>query len=344
MEKKELMQQIEAILFAAARAVSKEELKSFCVSSDEEISEAVDALSKKLEETESAIMLISESNGWKLAVREKFTTPLRNIVPNTELNRSVLETLAVIAWKQPVMQAEVIHIRTTKAYEHIAELEELGFIARQKHGRSFVLRTSKKFNEYFDLPKQEAIKELFKDIKDESGKADNPQKKLDETPNVEVYNLEKNEAGEFVDDKLGRLDTYETSAKEKSKSEDESQAGPTEEFYEQASDSEENEDIKKNNRSEKNDLKKDVYVDLTEESDDAANDNSEKSEEEKETGESQEDDNSDDAKEEKQDVKEDEIKNDKDTGRKLEYELEEMLEPQKEEKPEAKKEISEDEE
>lgn len=324
MEKKELMQQIEAILFAAARAVSKEELKSFCVSSDEEISEAVDALSKKLEETESAIMLISESNGWKLAVREKFTTPLRNIVPNTELNRSVLETLAVIAWKQPVMQAEVIQIRTTKAYEHIAELEELGFIARQKHGRSFVLRTSKKFNEYFDLPKQEAIKELFKDIKDDSGRADNPQKKLDETAHVEVYNLEKNEneEGEFIANSLGRLDTYETSAKEKKKSEDGIRAGQSEEFYEQTSESQDDNEEKDEN--EKTSVKKEVYVDLTEES---SEENIEEENESADDTQEEKDDSQDEKEENEQDTKK--TKEDKGIGRKLEYELEELLDDNK---------------
>lgn len=317
MEQKELVKQIEAILFAAARAVSKEELKSFCSASDEEIDASAILLQKKLDDSDSAVMLITESNGWKLAVREKFTTPLRNIVPNTELNRSVLETLAVIAWKQPVMQAEVINIRTTKAYEHIAELEELGFIARQKHGRSFILKTSKKFNEYFDLPKQEAIKELFKDVKDESG-IHNPQKKLEgDSAKIELYNVENPESEEGITgERLGKFDVYEAaSEKEPVKNEG------GEEFYEKT----EEEPIAKSESAKK----KDVYVELGTDSENTADDasesddsNSENFEEEPAEDEIAKEKEAEPITETSQSKKEKK----EDSGRHIDYELEEMLE------------------
>ncbi len=314
MEQKELVKQIEAILFAAARAVSKEELKSFCSASDEEIDAAAILLQKKLDDSDSATMLITESNGWKLAVREKFTLPLRNIVPNTELNRSVLETLAVIAWKQPVMQAEVINIRTTKAYEHIAELEELGFIARQKHGRSFILKTSKKFNEYFDLPKQEAIKELFKDVKDESGNH-NPQKKLDDSAKVEIYNVENPQGEESITgERLGKFDVYEASSE---KEPIQNEGG--EEFYEKA-----DEEPTLKNSSEK---KEDVYVELGSEDDNKEESQADGFESKEELDEPNE--NEVPEEKEPQATQENtELKKEKkvDTGRHIDYELEEMLE------------------
>jgi DNA-binding MarR family transcriptional regulator len=89
---------------------------------------------------------------------------VQKLLPETELSKTILETLAVIAWKHPVLQADVIKIRTNKAYDHIKELEELGFITKEKKGRSYLLKVSTKFREYFELPGHDDIKKMFKDV------------------------------------------------------------------------------------------------------------------------------------------------------------------------------------
>ena len=57
---------------------------------------------------------------------------VRKIVTETELTRSVMETLAVIAFKYPILQSDLIKLRTNKAYDHLVELEKSGYISRQK--------------------------------------------------------------------------------------------------------------------------------------------------------------------------------------------------------------------
>ena len=97
---------------------------------------------------------------WKLTTREEYGNLVRKIVSETELTKSQMETLAVIAFKYPIKQSDLIKIRTNKAYDHLMELEKAGFITRQRYGRSKLIKLTDKFFEYFDLPR-EKLKERF---------------------------------------------------------------------------------------------------------------------------------------------------------------------------------------
>ncbi|MFC1727861.1 SMC-Scp complex subunit ScpB [Nanoarchaeota archaeon] len=162
----DIMKKVEAVVFAAGRKVSLEEISRLCKASEEEVKQALVELKKDYEERKSPLLLIEEGDGWKLTVGEKHLPIVQEIVPHTEITKQVLETLAVVAWKQPILQAEVVNIRTNKAYEHISELEDLGFINKIKHGRSYLIKPTGKFFDYFDLPKEQ-LQEIFKDVKDD---------------------------------------------------------------------------------------------------------------------------------------------------------------------------------
>ncbi|MEK6886990.1 MAG: SMC-Scp complex subunit ScpB [Nanoarchaeota archaeon] len=162
----ELIKRLEAILFAVGRAVSERELTELAQASLEHVHSALVELKKQYAERESPLLVIEEGDAWKLTVHEKYMGSVERINPHTELGKSILETLAVIAWKQPATQSDVIKIRTNKAYEHIGELERLGFVSKEKHGRTYYVKVTGKFFDYFDLPKDKGVKEIFKDIKD----------------------------------------------------------------------------------------------------------------------------------------------------------------------------------
>ena len=162
----ELIKRLEAILFAVGRAVSERELTELAQASLEHVHSALIELKKQYKDRESPLMIMEEGDAWKLTVHETYMSSVERINPHTELGKSILETLAVIAWKQPATQSEVIKIRTNKAYEHISELERLGFVSKEKHGRTFYVKVTGKFFDYFDLPKDKGVKEIFKDIKD----------------------------------------------------------------------------------------------------------------------------------------------------------------------------------
>lgn len=147
----ELKRMVEAILFAAARKLELDEIASLCKRSPGDILAVLTEWKTLLETSESPTMLIQDGTAWKLTVREKYVGMIKKVVTKTDLPRGILETLAVVAYKVPVLQSKVIKVRTNKAYDHLAQLENSGFITREKQGRSKLIKLTPKFFEYFDI-------------------------------------------------------------------------------------------------------------------------------------------------------------------------------------------------
>lgn len=159
----ELKQRLEALLFSSGRSMSVEELSKLCRASEEDILKALKEIQYDYNEKDTSIMVVNEGNNWKLTTKEKYLDVITKIVTQTELSKSIMETLAVIAFRYPIKQSDLIKIRTNKAYEHLGQLEELGYISRQKHGRTKLIKLTQKFFDYFDLP-PEKLKEKFHDF------------------------------------------------------------------------------------------------------------------------------------------------------------------------------------
>jgi segregation and condensation protein B len=172
----ETKKQVEAILFASARVVSEDELSRLAsCKTPGLVKEVIKEIKEEYSARDSPIMIVDEADGWKLTVKEKYLPVVQRINTETELSKATMETLAIVAWRTPVLQSDVIHIRTNKAYDHITELEEKGFISREKFGRTYMIKATKKFYDYFDIPDQAALKELFKEFKDLA-----PQKRMED--------------------------------------------------------------------------------------------------------------------------------------------------------------------
>ena len=156
---------VEAVLFSSGRKIPLEDLKKICkIKVDDDILKCIDALKERYND-KTSLMLVEENKAWKMTVREKYLQYIKKIVTDTELTKTVMETLAVIAWKNPALQSDVIKIRTNKAYDHINELQDSGFIESSKYGRTKLLKLTKKFYDYFDLESDKDIKNIFGDVK-----------------------------------------------------------------------------------------------------------------------------------------------------------------------------------
>lgn len=167
----ELRNQVEAILFASGKKMLIDDLQSMCKCSQKELINALNALSTDYDARESPMMIFNENQHWKLTVREKYIPLVSSIVAETELTKSTMETLAVIAWKYPIMQSEIVRLRGNKCYEHFKELEDAGFLTKDKSGRSFKIKLTDKFYKYFDLPDNKSIQKAFKNVIPEDIKA-----------------------------------------------------------------------------------------------------------------------------------------------------------------------------
>jgi hypothetical protein len=59
-----------------------------------------------------------------------------------------------------------VEIRGSNAYDHVKELMERGFLVREPEGRSYKLRITEKFFDYFDVEGRDDIKEVFKEVEE----------------------------------------------------------------------------------------------------------------------------------------------------------------------------------
>ncbi len=208
-----LKKQIESLLFAGGKKMSIEELAKLTKSKIDNVKKALVELKTSYDDSDSSLQLMNEGDFWKLQVREQFLPLVRTIVAETELSKTVMETLAVIAFKYPIKQSELIKIRTNKAYDHLKELEEMGYITRQKHGRSNLIKLSQKFFEYFDL-REEQLKEKFKDFRSIAEAIEGKEKEIETLRDRQKQEAAKEQTIEqkeaTIQQEIESLDTYES--------------------------------------------------------------------------------------------------------------------------------------
>ena len=225
LKKASVKSKVEAVLFSTGHRIILEEISKLCRSRKEEVLLALQELRKEYEDKQSSLMLVEEGDFWKLTVRDHLMPIVRKIVTETELTKSIMETLAVIAFKYPILQSDLIKLRTNKAYDHLTELEASGYISRQKHGRTNLIKLTEKFFKYFDLT-EEKLKDHFKDfesiakaikekeneidiLKEDQQKKAEDLKKEDEKIRKEIETLDKSEEDFEIP-----LQTYESKSNE----------------------------------------------------------------------------------------------------------------------------------
>lgn len=96
-----------------------------------EIREAMEAISLEMQAAASETVLVEGANGWRLATHPRFARwvrLLRNEPPPVRLSPSSLETLAVVAYRQPVTRAEIEQIRGVSAEAGLTKLLERDLI------------------------------------------------------------------------------------------------------------------------------------------------------------------------------------------------------------------------
>ena len=146
-----LKSRIEAVLFITAKAITVEEIAEIVQEDPSDVESALIDLIMDYSSRESALE-IDDEDGYIIQVRQEHMDLVEKLVP-VELKPALLRTLTVIAIKEPIRQTKLIELRGQSAYDHIQELLQKGLIVRKKdkNGRSFILKTTPKFAEYFKL-------------------------------------------------------------------------------------------------------------------------------------------------------------------------------------------------
>ncbi len=142
-------QLIEAALFVSTNPLSLEELSKITGEDKEKIEKLVKELMNEYKARESAIEIRKiGDNQYFMQAKDAYAVSLMDLV-KPAISQPILKTLSLIALKQPITQAEVVKARGASAYSHVKELLNKEFISAQRKGRTKVLRTTKKFSDYF---------------------------------------------------------------------------------------------------------------------------------------------------------------------------------------------------
>lgn len=143
---------VEAVLFTTGRFIDLDELGRLCgIGSIGYLKDVLQELINDYKNKNSALEVIEQGNKFKLNIKKDYLHLTQSLLNDSELDRPAQETLAVIAYKNPAMQSEIIKIRGNGAYDHVKLLRELDFITSEPSGRTRILKLTSKFYDYFDI-------------------------------------------------------------------------------------------------------------------------------------------------------------------------------------------------
>jgi segregation and condensation protein B len=166
---------VEALLFTCEAPLPAPRIAEITGLSRGEVLEAIDRLNVAYADTGRSFRVASVALGFRLVTNPEFAPILSKLHAErmpTRLSRAALETLAIIAFKQPVTRAEIDAIRGVSASDrvlrHLLERKAIRIAGRaEAPGRPLLYGTTREFLEYFglsslaDLPRSEELDALL---------------------------------------------------------------------------------------------------------------------------------------------------------------------------------------
>jgi segregation and condensation protein B len=154
----ELMAVCEALIFVSDEPLSAKALADVLKEERGWVQVAVEELAKEFNERNGGLMLREVAGGWQLATRPEHHDSIRAFLkskPSAKLSLAALETLAVIAYKQPITVPEILEIRGVQSSSAIKTLLDKRLIVakgrKETVGRPMMYGTSKEFLMQFGL-------------------------------------------------------------------------------------------------------------------------------------------------------------------------------------------------
>jgi len=175
METQELKRIIEALVFAADEPLSDERIaETLDLNNGFDLGVLIDELNREYQESNRAFTIRKVAGGYQIVTQQQFSSWIRKLYlgrQKTRLSHAALETLALIAFKQPISRVDVAQIRGVNSDAVIGTLLERKLITisgrSETVGRPLLYSTTPEFLKYFgindiaDLPKPREIEELF---------------------------------------------------------------------------------------------------------------------------------------------------------------------------------------
>ena len=162
---------VEALLFAVHEPISVRKISEAVEGTDaKQIKEIIQQLREEYDTNDRAFQIEEIANGFQLLSRPEYhewISKIRKKTSEAKLSQAAIETMAIIAYKQPIIRAEVEAIRGVQSGQMIRTLIEKGLVKitgrDEVLGRPLLYGTTKMFLEHFglkstkDLPKVEEL-------------------------------------------------------------------------------------------------------------------------------------------------------------------------------------------
>lgn len=159
---------LEGLLFAAGdEGLSIKQLTSVLEIDEATVLSIIEDLKEEYQKKERGIDLVEVAGVYQLTTKKEHAPYLKRLMEtpmNQSLSQAALETLAIIAYKQPITRIEIEEIRGVKSERPIRTLSAKGLIQEvgreEGAGRAILYGTTKEFLEYFGLKTIEELPSL----------------------------------------------------------------------------------------------------------------------------------------------------------------------------------------
>ena len=159
---------VETLLFVNEKPVELEQIKNALQAVNiADIKSAIESLQKEYEEQERGMTIVEIAGGFQMLSNPQYASYLRSFYKTRhkeKLSKPALETLAIVAYKQPVTRSDIEMIRGVNSdavVVHLFEKELVKTVGRKDvPGRPFLYGTTKQFLEYFGLKSLEDLPRL----------------------------------------------------------------------------------------------------------------------------------------------------------------------------------------
>lgn len=159
---------IEAVLFALGEGIEIKELANIVDLDTKELKSIIDEMTDELERENRGLILVEYNNKIQLATKPEYANYIKRILkPDSKqnLSQAAIETLAIIAYKQPITKVEIDEIRGVRSDRAISTLLERGLIRESGRletiGRPILYCTTDEFLKYFGFKNLNELPELI---------------------------------------------------------------------------------------------------------------------------------------------------------------------------------------
>ncbi|MEW6214335.1 MAG: SMC-Scp complex subunit ScpB [Nitrospirota bacterium] len=173
MEDREKKLVLEIFLFLSVEPIMLSTIKDVIELPESEIKRLIEELIMEYKERNTGLLIVEIANGYQMVTNPEYAEwvkKFRSTHISSRLSMPALETLAIIAYKQPIIRAEIEQLRGVNSDSAIRTLLERRLIKimgrKEAPGRPFFYGTTREFLEYFglkDLTELPTLKDLIRE-------------------------------------------------------------------------------------------------------------------------------------------------------------------------------------